>query len=105
MSDKQSPRPSNTALIWMGILQFVMVGVLGAVFLPFVYILFTGQRETLMTALISAGIAMIVFAPLYFKHGASQRKQFVAGGGDPLNMNLWMFGAMGGDWKNRESSN
>lgn len=98
-------RPSNTRLAWMGILQFTLIAILGAFCLPVVYVLVTGQRETITTALVSAGIATLAFAPLYFKHGVSQRKQFITDGGNPQGMNLWMFGAMGGEeWKNRENS-
>lgn len=104
MSTYPSPRPSNTRLVWNGILQFTLVGILGAFCLPLIYILLTGQRETIVTGLVSAGTAVLAFGPLYFKHAVSQRKKFIADGGDPATMNLWMFGAMGSDWKNREGS-
>lgn len=97
-----NPRPTNSQLVWIGILQFVLIAILGAWFWPLIYVIFTGQRETVETALISAGISVLVYVPLYFKHGIAQRKQFIANGGDPKGMNLWMFGAMGFDWRNPE---
>ena len=102
METTPNARQRNTQLIWIGILQFFLIAILGILCLPLIYVLVTGQRETTMTSLVSAVIAMLAFAPLYFKHGVSQRKQFIANGGDPTGMNLWMFGAMGGEeWKNR----
>ena len=97
-------RLSNTQLIWLGILQFTLIAVIGVFAFPLVYVVLTGQRETILTALVSAVIAVTLFSPFYFRHAIVQKKQYIASGGDASGMNLWMFGAMGTDWKNRESS-
>lgn len=102
MGTSPEPRPNNAQLVWIGILQFFLAAIAGILFLPLIYVLFTGQRETAITSLISAGIAMLAYLPLYLKYGTEKKKQFIDGGGDPRGMNLWMFGAMGFDWKNPE---
>lgn len=102
MATTPQPVPSKAQLFWTGILQFFMAGIVGVFFLPLVYTIITGQRETMTTSLISAGIAMLAYLPLHLKHGFKEREKFIANGGDTKGMNLWMFGAMGFDWRNPE---
>lgn len=51
-------------------------------FIPFIPVVFLG--------------ALVLYVPYHFYRGARKKKQFIAAGGDPTGITLWMFGSMGG---------
>jgi hypothetical protein len=98
-NNNPNQRPSNGKLNYdsfMSCALAVCVGILPPLFM----VIFTYNRQMLSMLpgimAFSGSLSLLLVIPFLFHRGYKKKKDFIAAGGDPTGINLWMFGSMGG---------
>lgn len=92
-------RPSNAKLSRDSFMNCVTSASIGSIITPIAALMANTADQPLTMALflpVSIAITVALFLPYHFYRGHRKKKDFIAAGGDPTGITLWMFGSMGG---------
>lgn len=92
-------RPSDRRLKTYAMIQCVLTVLFGMIITPVAYVVIGGNPKgvvSLTFAVIGAVGFFFIFRALHLRHARKRKAEFVAAGGDPEGITLWMFGSMPG---------